>query len=142
MINLTKEEILAMEPGRKMDELIDKLVFRHNNYRAKMLKWSRYVFRESWDDPNSYYDEWHRSQEIGPWEYDGPKYSTDIAVAWEVFTKWGWQGDVCFCGDEWHCEIMYGFDPAGYGVYEKAEAKTAPEAICKAALLAVLEGDG
>lgn len=140
---LTKDEILAMEPGREMDELIDKLILNGNNYRAKMLKWSRYLLKEFWDDPNSYYDEWHRSQEIGPWEYCGPHYSTDISAAWEVVKQFD---NMTFRrmreADRHIRHFAYIWLSDTDDTHVMCKAETMPEAICKCALLAVLEGDG
>ncbi|NTW72886.1 MAG: hypothetical protein HGA49_11690 [Eubacteriaceae bacterium] len=133
MKNLTREKILAMEPGKEMDALITEKVFKKCPHRTI----------------RSYYCQSDSGQECMDCGEDlfgnrCPQYSTNIATAFELFTKWGYQGSICFSGNEWHCEIMYGFDPAGYGVYVKAEGTSAPEAICKAALLSVLakEGDG
>lgn len=67
------------------------------------------------------------------WNYRVPPYSTDISAAWEVMEKFN------------HVEVEIAkFEniyvvciDSGYYV----RCKTAPEAICKAALLAVMEGD-
>lgn len=86
-------------------------------------------------------------------EYCGPDFSGDIAAAWPLAEKYGF-----VIGPEFEV----GFEPAkriGYAVYRNwqdaaddvdelpgnqrcmAIAKTAPEAICKAALLAFVEID-
>lgn len=66
-----------------------------------------------------------------------PRYSTDIAAAWEVADKMAddWPEYFVHKRDgEWM--VTWGFD--GYG-YEEATAPTAPLAICRAALAALNE---
>ena len=72
---------------------------------------------------------------ITPWEPFFP--STDISAAWEVVEKMSeqWpQYQLTKIEDGW--SVMWGFD--GYG-WPEATGKTAPEAICKAALMAVMD---
>ena len=59
-----------------------------------------------------------------------PPYSTDIAAAWEVVEKFEYI-DVRRFKDHWGCTV--------YG--QTVTGKTAPEAICKASLLAVMDGE-
>jgi hypothetical protein len=63
-----------------------------------------------------------------------PHYSTDIAAAWELVEKMKYF--TLYRGDGyWECEYS--------GQYlESIDAETAPLAICRAALLAVIESDG
>jgi hypothetical protein len=71
-----------------------------------------------------------------------PRYSTDIAAAWEVLDKLGpeWWPEVgrMMYGEEWYCEICRGGPtPADVGPPFRVVAPTAPLAICLAALKAV-----
>lgn len=76
---------------------------------------------------------WRNSDEKA-W-LDCPKYTEDIAAAWEVLLKLKSMGAEVNVGfyEKWDCSIDY---PVGCNYREVAE--TAQEAICKAALLAVL----
>ena len=111
---MTRDEILAMEPGRELDTKIEIEVFG--------LK---------------------PSKTTPGWVVEGVRarpprpFSTDIAAAWEVVEKMSeqWpQYQLAKIEDGW--SVMWGFD--GYG-WQEATGKTAPEAICKAALLAVMD---
>ncbi|MFD1776978.1 BC1872 family protein [Paenibacillus rhizophilus] len=102
-MTLTREEILAMEPGRELDELICNQIFE--------LEMVAHVH-----------------------------YSTDISAAWEVVGKLDYEVTVkkyeAMSGYRYWARVN-GADPNRFD--EKiANCKTAPEAICKAALLAVL----
>lgn len=80
------------------------------------------------------------------WEQT-PRYSTDIAAAWQVVEKWRAKGEgfqldsLGFTGVEgetdaaWRCSFMDATD--GGMEHYSAEAETAPLAICLAALAAV-----
>ena len=142
-------DVREMKPGRELDALVAEKIFDKQFYRAPMTEWrGRYVYKEFWDDPNSYYNEWHRSQEIGEWEYCGPNYSTDISAAWKVVEKMGIPFFVCksyehqfevgelgwcvnWCKKS-GCDIGYRCEH-GNDVW----SLSAPEAICKAALMAL-----
>ena len=109
---MTREEILNMEAGREMDALVAKMV-THNNY----------VFNN-----------------------EHPSYSTNIASAWEVVEKLGYNWtltrDVGKCGNDYETagDMTYRFIYAAPGLpMEGVTADPAPLAICRAALLAVLE---
>jgi hypothetical protein len=109
---LTREKILAMEPGRELDALVAEKIFGVKN---PDLRWSP---------------------------------STNISAAWEVVEKmsktyfsemamteledgaWGWMARFILVLNE-------PYTVNGY----RATAKTASEAICKAALLAVMDRD-
>jgi len=104
---MTRDEILAMEPGRELDALVAE----------KVMGWTHY--REEWGGvvPDSI-----------------SHYSTDISAAWEVVEKMGpftqLTADIYNGITVWHCS---------FSVVDSVDAVTAPEAICKAALLAALE---
>ena len=96
---MSKQEILTMEAGDKLDELIAEEIF-HWVYKARVM----------------------------------PYYSTDISAAWQVVEKLvkRYVFDLYFddVGDCWVCKLFDGQQEyKGYG-------QAAPEAICKAALIA------
>ncbi len=110
---MTKEEILSLKPGRELDALVAKMVMGLGKY-------------DSWE------------------EFELKPYSTDISAAWEIIEQFPifelekesifasshylpptWLEDGIWCvltDDRWNRFVGYG--------------ETAPEAICKAALLA------
>lgn len=119
---MTRDEVLAMKPGRELDALVAE----------KVMGWQ--IFGDEGVHPRhkDLFDKtphWSMLREY-------PCYSEKIAAAWEVVGKindclhlkeHGVKGvwEVFFCG--YHGSIV--------------SADTAPEAICKAALLAVMEVD-
>lgn len=150
---MTKAEIMAMEPGEKLDELIGKAF----GYTPK-IKW--YAMDA---DETSYYmvfdiqskaDEWHnakvRHSPYGRYINDGGhivrkeiynRFSEDISAAWELRERIhhtiGGTKIISVCDDfPEMCEIWNG------KFYIRAQALTVPEAICKAALLAAREVQG
>jgi hypothetical protein len=77
-----------------------------------------------------------------------PEYSTDIAAAWEVVEKISEQknAQVYICtnfssefGDTFYVEIYKNWDGEQEQILTSATAETAPLAICRGALLAVIE---
>jgi hypothetical protein len=125
-----REEILAAKPGKELDAFVNELIFGECRH-----VWERH-------GPNNWN---HRCTKCG--KYDGKfvnqglslcgddeKRSTDISAAFEVFLKVDhnkerssvYHGPV----DNWVCAFDHKRSP---------DCKSAPEAICKAALLAVLE---
>jgi hypothetical protein len=133
---MTRDEILAMEPGRELDALVAE----------KVMGWT--VFRS--ETPNHYdlLDEEYAhgfppGEDINSVPFEIEEYTTDISPAWKVLEKHRNRKNlVTLVGDEkkWKCRItaminvVYGID-----VHDtQCEFKTAPEAICKAALLAVM----
>lgn len=113
---MTREEILTMEPGRELDALIEQHVF------GKRVEW----IQDEVTDPYP----------IVPAEYGYivENYSSDISAAWEVVEKRNRWFSLQWNGLEYVCEI-------GIDAPCKIGAKSAPEAICKAALLAILPGE-
>ena len=122
-----RESIRAMQPGRELDALVEQYVF------GNKVRWVQDLIT----------DQYPVSDQEG---YIVDYYSTDISAAWEVVEKmsktcfsevamtelddgaWGWMARFILVLNE-------PYTVKGY----RATAKTAPEAICKAALLAVLE---
>jgi len=76
--------------------------------------------------------------------YMGPEYSTDISAAWEVVEKLGVDSFHLsqHTTTPWECSFSTGVDQLHERfVYSRAEGKTAPEAICNAALKTLKEPD-
>lgn len=113
-MKLSREAILAMEPGRELDALVAEHV----------------MGIEAWNA---------RTGEKIP--YTTNQYSAYISTAWEVVEKLSDQRLrivlIDYQDSEWLCALKN-----KYGGYVEGEYKfnSAPEAICKIALLAVLNG--
>ena len=113
---MTRDEILSMPAGREMDVLIAE----------KVMGWKtgeRGVNAGYWVNDKGkevhFKDTWYPS--------------ADVTVAWEVVEKF--KGISLRChGKFWFCD----FDVEGKD-YEYSQSLTAPLAICRAALLAVME---
>jgi hypothetical protein len=154
---VNKEEILAMKPGREMDALAGKTFdlsprirwFAMNEEEtASYMSFESQLLAESWHNemvskyPNGRYVDagGHLVQrEIYR------RYSEDISAAWEVVEKLReiWE-EVSVVSDSkgWETFLYHsGDDKYPDDVWVNAQAKTAPEAICKAALLAVMEAE-
>lgn len=139
MNKMTREEILAMEPGKEMNTLIARHVLGREVYldREEWIKkgmphiqyWSEHVrYPAYWS--NSYMD----SLTVGD-------FSFDLSAAWEVVEKIDKEATVKrYQGiSSWRywCRIS-GTGPKDFD--EKiAHGVTVPEAICKAALLVVMD---
>lgn len=127
---MKREEILAMEAGEGLDKLVIQKIMHHiwdggDRPRCKICG----VWKD-WDKPTA---------------CETKKYSTDISAAWQVVGK--------LIEDGYFLTIGYSQAEKDWGVSldemrpfvgdydEIAWCKTAPEAICKVALLAKLEGE-
>lgn len=125
MMNLTREEILAMKPGRKLDALVAEKVFGWGNTkRCTGGGWS--------GNPPEYmngcrFGDYRDRKEV-------PNYSTAIAAAWEVLMKFP-RYFIAQGYGELVCKVFMNKEPEPSGI---AGSITAPEAIVKAALMAVL----
>ena len=117
-MTLTREEILAMEPGRELDALVADKVIGMDLVEDTQLQLPRYYLPE--------YDRTiHR---------DVPLYSSDISAAWEVLeymqdSGWSWDMKMNNLAKEVEVRIGRG----------QAVSKSVPEAICKSALIANLD---
>ncbi len=115
---MTHNEILNMPAGREMDALIAEKIFGNFVHRLSGGKYG-----------------------IGSLMLEIPNYSTDIADAWEVAEKLHKENDIFDVwhekdtGFDWWCEVV------NNGGGWSANAKNAPLAICRAALLAVMEAE-
>jgi hypothetical protein len=133
---MTRDDVLAMQPGRELDALVAE----------KVMGWA-----ELWTDSKNYmaYPPCEQKFTIGEAErHPVWPYSTDIAAAWEVVEKIKHMNlyiathvpadgrITCIVDDDINGELTCD-EVKEYQVV----ADTAPEAICKAALLAVMEVD-
>jgi hypothetical protein len=116
---MTREQILAMKPGRELDELMAE----------KVMGWKRDF--QCWKDQNG------RIRTIESTSFGSFQPSTDISAAWEVANKFDFfylfRNPHIYDG-EWECKLVAEDSSRKY----YALGKTAPEAICKAALLTTL----
>lgn len=120
---LTRETILAMQPGRELDHIIGEKVmgaYQINNDTVYNLKWR-------------IADALHLHM---------PPYSTDMSAAWEVvemISDKKFNVYVTRRSDGMHFTECKKVGSSADRLFEVfAEAPTAPEAICKAALLTTL----
>jgi hypothetical protein len=136
---MTRDEILAMNPGPELDALVAERVmgWKRTNRRP--------CYPEAWAN---YPQEWFLTPDGSVENVTNlPRYSADITVAWEVMEKLRGLFDEDYF---WHiATLRHGrvsayfaeeYPPAtGKRIVGRSEADTAPEAICKAALLSVVE---
>ena len=125
---MTRDEILAMKPGREMDALAAR----------KAMGWTHIITKDQY---GGVYVGWppDRSAESG--EYI-PHYSTDDAAAMKIvpaMAKRGWDFAVYYWAESERYTAYFLRDSRHEGAYAQAEAGALPEAICKAALLALLK---
>jgi hypothetical protein len=132
---MTRDEILNMQAGRNTDALIAEMVMRYLNVGRRTLGNAGTMLFYEKDG-----DEFRLV----------PKFSTDIAAAWEVIERireideyWcpyiHWDDDDGEGNPMWVVSFNYfGEDESQFKVAE-AQDKSAPVAICRAALLAVME---
>lgn len=126
-----------MEPGKKLDRLIGKVM----NFKPELIQIatndggkSAAITIDSFSDTNGLRDwiEEHKGYELGVWEYYKP-YSTDISAAWEVVKKMKDFSEVIsisWCrGQNGGWQVSFEDESVFFG--------DAPYAICLAALKAV-----
>jgi hypothetical protein len=133
---MTRDEILNMPAGRKMNDLIHEKIIG--------------AIRKQVDGLRDYWWEGRYQNGQPYWYQDAPSYSADIAAAWEVLEKMrcdcngGGEPDyitlVCYKELEptWYCAKIWAHHDGDIPEVE-VTAETAPLAICRAALLAVME---
>lgn len=118
---MTRDEILAMNPGRELDRLVAEKVMNKRVHFTRPWGWL------------------YAEQDVNRWT-NVKHYSTDISAAWEVrqhiHKTIGGTKIISVC-DEFpeECQIWDGRR------YISVRANTVPEAMCMAALLAVLGGE-
>ena len=135
---MNRDDILAMEPGIELDELIIKRVMEFNLVPDGTTFWNKgdapfpFVMNNQLFGTCLYED-----SEGDAWTYRPFKPSTDISAAWDVAMTFdvntfnlNWLDRNSIFGEGWHCKL---------GNSHAHMCATAPEAICKAALLAVLD---
>jgi len=123
---MTRDEIMKMPPGRELDALVAEYVVGMKEHRK--------AYPESFDERVI----WFRNPP-NVTAYYVPFYSTDTAAALEVAIRLQKQG-------YYVCIELLPYEETSVGVYEEnpaeqiayAKAQTPAEAICKAALLAVM----
>ena len=146
---MTREEVLAMEPGKELDKLVAIHVMGWSiyHYDKDVEERCYYMLVDSGLDPVADDEPWtwhngERKTEAEAWE-DNLPWSTDKTSAWVVLEKSETfqlsklpDGDLRIkYGGQYQCFINTNKN-CGYGA-------SASEAICKAALLATLvENDG
>ena len=125
---MTRDEILAMEAGRELDALVAEKVM------GKRIKW-----RED-DDALLEFNAILQHTDGTPFEsWIGIQgYSTDIAAAWNIQMK------MRFClipriDGGWNALPWEDISRTGPLPTSAGSARTAPLAICRAALLAVMD---
>lgn len=143
---MTREDILAMKPGKELDALVGSIVLklpqkyvcvvddRSEEECCILDRPSDCLFAYGLLAKGLGRDDCKYWRRLEP-----EPYSTDLSAAWEVVEKmakkWPDFGiSKSNQGSKW-C-VSWGFD--GHG-WEYADAETAPLAICKAALLSALE---
>lgn len=131
---MTRDEILAMELGRELDALVAE----------KVMGWT--VFREKHNGYELEDDEiaigYPPGEDINSVPYEIEDYSTHIQTAWVVFNKIKDLGawiEVAWNPKKKHyrCAIGANFTNGKLKTtIDENKFQTAPEAICKAALIA------
>jgi len=147
------DKILAMKPCRELDGMVAEKVMELETYRSKE-DWiqKRMPHIAEWSEAVEYPAYWLPMCELATMV---PEYSNDITVAWEVIERMvtlGWSYNVNFIKDHRypegvnHCcfsrpmahisaeDALY-IDQSER-MFFHGHCETAPEAICKAALLA------
>lgn len=132
---MTRDEILKMEAGDRMNIIIAKTI----------MKWHSHAYRDEWLDSDGKY----MSPISGDMENNGWEPSTDMGAAWDVVEKMianGFIPDITTCSFvperidmRWECELI----DINAKVYSPilGLGSTAAVAICRSALLAVMEKD-
>jgi len=125
-MSITRNEILAMVPGRELDALVAE----------KVMGWT--VFRETWNHYELIEDEYAQgfppSEEVEGVPFEIEEYSTKISDAWKVLGEL-YQGRVYLRIDirrTYNEVVAFAEDRTCICV---ATARTVPVAICRAALL-------
>ena len=132
---MTKEEILAMDAGKELDAVVDKEIFGGDGCVHDLY----------WVDPEEYACTKCHKQFCDPEPYS---YSTDISAAWLVTWKMSQLGHnmslLLLCNElypepYWYCDFRVRGSNAPPRYEWVDHQKSAPEVICKAALLAKLK---
>lgn len=122
---MTRDKILAMKPGKALDELIATEVMLW--VKGSESGWGFYWYKDK-----------SRKSSLGcvkDWKFQPSK---DIVAAWQVVEKLRTDGILLRMLSNRKGKYFCSFG-GEYLAHATAEAETAPEAIVKASLLAVLE---
>jgi len=117
---MTHEETLKLEPGPKLDRLVAE----------RVMGWEFDLLRDAWfkdGEGEIWAENWHPS--------------TDIAAAWKVVKALREKGsviDILSCPEDFTVKIWNENESEGLSI-AKASAEQMPLAICRAALLAMME---
>lgn len=140
---MIKRGIMAMVPGEILDFLVAEKIMEYKwiDYKwwdgtTKKLLWKGNEIPTG-DDFGRLYDD---KDLLYPW--DMPNYSNDIAAAWEVVDEVLANGSFYLWWDDTLCDWNVNWDNKKRLIDDcrlHVRADTAPEAICKATLLAVME---
>lgn len=146
-MTLTREEIINQRPGRQLDRWIQEHVFNWVPWAEQRGDYLVVTFQKPGErEPYRGSQNWESQMErysiiqfseIDPMKhavYGDKDWSTDISAAWKVLDKvieMGMEVNVGYY-QKWDCALDY------RSTQWNEQADTAPEAICKTALLAVL----
>lgn len=154
---MTREEILAKKPGQELDEFVGKTFGFAPKIKWYAMNKDETAFYMDFDS-KSFAENWHNTNITrfpdGIYRTDGghivrreiyKRFSEDISAAWEVVEKMR-PTHVYEMADfgrnahkkQQHCAAFHPLEKPRDNE-RQVRAKTAPEAICKAALLAVME---
>ena len=123
---MTRDEILALKPGRELDALVMRTVFKA--------------------EKKDIGDECYWVSEVNGEEVCWPRWfspSTDIAAAWEVWEHGipdNWRLTITKANGKYLALIIGVNREKGHRTVAQVEADTAEEAMSKCRLLAVMEG--
>jgi hypothetical protein len=141
-MKLTREQIENMPASREIDALVAEFIMGEKKpiylHSHPIVTQTKYSINMSWYCLPEY-----EKGDVCEWI---PKpYSTDIAAAWEVvetFDRKSWDVSVSSLTDNddevWEVFFAEYFED-GVGRIGKASAETAPLAICRAALIAMMD---
>lgn len=119
---MTREEILALSPGRELDALVAE----------KVMGWEK--------DFQCWKDESGRIRTIEATSFGSFEPSTDISAAWEVVEKMG-KKEFTFHAESTGDLKEVRFMNSDKGIFGEGYSYSMPLSICKAALLAVMDKD-
>lgn len=135
---MTRDEILAMKPGKELNKMVGEKVMEYliYHYDKDVPDNCYYMLMDEHFDLVAGYEGIHigeRKTEELAWD-DCPKFSEDISAAWEVVEKMKEKYAVAVVS--FKSAVLCKIQAPESDSFD-ADCKTEPEAICKAALLAM-----
>ncbi len=133
---MTRDEITAMQPGRELDALVLEVVF---GFPQKKLFPPEYW--EEGDEPFAHYNFIPSGKPKRTHMIDArsvPDFSFSIAAAWQIIDKLRPEYDVMLNVMEPSRGLSVCIESNNHGPQFRINVKNSPEAICKAALLTLL----